>query len=101
MQAGVLAVPKWQVVIDDVNAVRLQDRSQLVNTTLVGPDAAANDQRLCVQPDRIAAFDGARLHDLPDDGNTERLQRLLVQRRFRLAQRFAHVEDHRPGMGDD
>ena len=76
-----------------------QQRRQLADARLVGPDAAADRQGLRVDPDAVAALHRARILDAAEDRDAHACIGQFVKGRFRPPQRLAHGEDDRAMVG--
>ena len=68
---------------------------ELFDAGLVGPEAAASEQRGLVKPDQVAALGGSRLLDGSDHGDVQALVEHFVEGRFRATQRLGGAQDDR------
>ena len=99
MKAGLLAVPERQVVAVNLDAERRQQICDLLDAVLVRAHAAADGERLRVDPDAVATFDGSGVFDPAEDRHAHAPVGGLVQRRFGSTQRLSHGKDDSAMVG--
>ncbi len=99
VQARLLALPERQVEAIDPDSSRPKQVRDLLNALLVGPHAAPDGQRRPVNPDAVAALDGAGRFDPAEDRDAEPAVGGFMEGRLRAPQRLAHGEDQRAVVG--
>jgi len=78
----------WEIVFGDLDSLRPEDVSELVDAGLVGAECPADSESLRVEPETIAAFNHAGGFDRSEDQDVLRLIEVGVQLGFAGAEGF-------------